>query len=118
MNVVMHELAADQLALVAHNARVIREQAKLSQAAVARRGGTSQRTVSNLEQRVGSPTLANLVAVAHGLNIPPYVLFFPGADDPKLRGKLVRLYHAYTSTDSRGRAAIELVAEQQSVYGD
>ncbi len=116
----MHALAVnitdDALATVAHNVAAIRAQLDLSQPEVARRGRTSQRSVSNLERRVGSPTLAVLAAVAHGLNVPPFVLFFPGADDPETRRRLIRLYHAYLSTDERGRAAIDAVAEQQGRY--
>jgi hypothetical protein len=63
-----------------------------------RASGISQKTISNMTAGRYSTTIGSIEGVAKALDVPPYVLLLPGADQ-----NVLEIVRAYSQTDDRGR---------------
>jgi len=102
---------------IARNVKKLREHQGWSQAALAKKAGVSQSTVSNMEvpERATprySPTMDNVDAVAGVFGLPASVLAMDLPLDVLLDcGKIEGIIHDYAESPNEGRKAIEVVAE-------
>lgn len=102
---------------VARNVKKLREHHGWSQAALAKKAGVSQSTVSNMEvpERATprySPTMDNVDAVATVFGLPAAVLAMDLPIDVLLDySKIAMVIHGYAESRVEGRKAIEVVAE-------
>ena len=72
--------------MVGSTVRVARQHARVSQAELARRIGTSQPSIARLEQGHVSPTVISLDRIARALGSELVIDFEPLAEDRPLRG--------------------------------
>jgi transcriptional regulator with XRE-family HTH domain len=72
--------------MVGSTVRVARQHARVSQAELARRVGTSQPSIARLEQGHVSPTVLSLDRIARALGSELVIDFEPLAEDRPLRG--------------------------------
>lgn len=103
--------------IVAENVKRLREAAGLTQAALGKRSGKSQRNISDVENPEGkSPTLATLEAIADGLKVPLWMLVVENTLDPSHMKALDGIVSYYTQIPASGQAQIERVAEAEARY--
>jgi transcriptional regulator with XRE-family HTH domain len=102
--------------IVARNLRALRAAADMSQEALARRAGISQRAVSNAERAEQSPTLDTLAALAKAFRVPTFALFLDSPDIVEQAPRIGKIVHLYQQLAADGRAQVARVAETEARY--
>ena len=64
-------------AVLAKNVEALRKKRGWTQTELGEKSGTSQRTVSNIENETNDPSSQKVAAIADAFGIPPYMLYLP-----------------------------------------
>jgi len=90
----------------------------LTQAALAKKAGISQRTISNLlNPDSHSPTLESVDAAAAAFGLEGWHLIMPGLlDDLDNGGRIAELVEAYVQSSPDGRDLIQKVAQREAEH--
>lgn len=99
--------------IIARNVRALREHARLTQHALGRKAGVSQRTVSNIEnpESETTPTTDRVEAVAAVFGLQLWHVAMPIPLDILIDiGGLTRMIDSYAHVAAPGRETIERVA--------
>lgn len=102
---------------LARNLRHLMEMENLSEPALAKRSGVSQRTINNILRIEKAPTLDTVdkLAAAFGLNL--WHLIMPSLPEDLVRSpSLEKLYRAYIKASPDGREYIDRVAEREAKF--
>ena len=103
---------------LARNLRYLMDQHQLSEAAVARRAGVSQRTVNNMLRQATSPSLDNVEMVAQSFGLNLWHLIMPDLPTDLIGSKsLAKLYHSFCRADPELRTLIMGLASRANVPG-
>ncbi|WP_435310663.1 helix-turn-helix domain-containing protein [Primorskyibacter sedentarius] len=104
-------------ATLARNLRYLLDREQLSEHQLAKRAGIAQKTVNNMLNQNGSPTLDNVDKVAAAFGLSMWHMILPDLPDELLRGNSIeRLYRAYIDADHDGREHINRIAEREAEY--
>lgn len=104
---------------LARHVALLRKTNEWTQADLARKSGTSQRTISNIENPEGpSPSLDNVELIAEAFGLRGWQLIMPTLVEDLANGNsgLSALIRAYLAADKEGRAHVLRVAEREAEY--
>lgn len=103
---------------LAENLHALMRRHELTQTALAKRAGVSQRTVSNLlDPEKHSPTLESVDAVAAAFGLEGWHLIMPSLmDDLNGETSIAAMVKAYNESSPDGKRHILRVAEREAEY--
>ena len=102
---------------LAKNLRHLMDLRELSEGQLATKAKVSQKAINNILNGTSGGTLRVVDRLAKAFNLTAWHMIMPDLPDELISGGAVeKLYKAFISSDTKGRAYIQHVAERESTY--
>ena len=100
------------------NLRFLMRQEKLSEDALGKRAGLSQKAINNILNGKSAPSIDTLDKIAVAFGLQGWHLIVPNLPTELLNSPSIeKLYRSFATASPEGRELIERVAEREAQYG-
>jgi transcriptional regulator with XRE-family HTH domain len=102
---------------LARNLRYIMKIEKLSEEALAKKAGVSQKQINNILNRQHAATIDTLDKIAAAFGLTNWQLMLPNLPDDLISSpSIAKLYKSYINSSDEGRELIDRLAEREAHY--